>query len=94
MSRSRRNVVWSFFDLSEAKDRVKCNLCHKVFVYKGGTSNLLKHPDRKHHTDFAAKTAGQGEEGPPYYEAIDLECSAYHGQMLSGAFSYDLEADC
>lgn len=40
--------VWQYFDLEEAKGKVKCLLCKQELCYNRNTSAMREHIKRKH----------------------------------------------
>lgn len=46
--RNTMSVVWNYFDLIEAKGKVKCLLCKQELSYNRNTSVMREHLKRKH----------------------------------------------
>ena len=57
---AERSKVWTFFSKSEDSSHALCRLCSRKLVHKGGTtSNLIKHREHVHASQWTKENKGQ-----------------------------------
>ena len=66
---SKKSPVWAFFQRPEGSNSVKCSLCMRKLVHKGGTtSSLIKHMEYVHPKEWkkakAPPTTASGPDEP------------------------------